>query len=249
MLLQGEVFLLLQLTPSNPLLTCLHRRLKNLRLLKLRLDFFLLSNQAGSSLDPSMFMWVTVTCSFAFLEHIEMGTSFLLKVPHGWAVQAYSALFSFNQFSASLWYVLNSVKAWRIPLLLTPAHFSALIKRATLRKNKGILWGSCTFGRQGQLGGNTKLLCALVCILRVTTSVSAAKSTEREEQPRYRLTSLPRHEKAANPSPQSFLKYPSYTQLLQHWWLGNFNGELWAEEEGENGSQQTHQQPDRKAFK
>lgn len=36
-----------------------------------------------SSLDLSTFIWVAVTCSFAFLEPTEMGTSSLWKVPHG----------------------------------------------------------------------------------------------------------------------------------------------------------------------
>lgn len=128
MLLQREVFLLLQLMPRNPLLTCLHRGLKKLRPLKVRLDFFLLSNQAGFSLDLSTFMWVTVTCSFALLKHIEMGTSFLLMVPPGWALQTFSASSSLiiqPVFFFFLWYVLNSVKVWRLPLLLTPALSSA----------------------------------------------------------------------------------------------------------------------------
>lgn len=41
MLLQREVFLLLQLTPSNPLLTCLHRRLRKPETFKIRVRLFL----------------------------------------------------------------------------------------------------------------------------------------------------------------------------------------------------------------
>lgn len=99
-----------------------------LRLLKVRLDFFLLPSQAGSSLDLSTFMWMTMTCSFAFLEHSEMGTLFLWKVSHGWAVQACSASSSLlfqPVFCFFLWFVLNSVKEWRLPLVVTPSLSSA----------------------------------------------------------------------------------------------------------------------------
>lgn len=202
---------------------CLHTELKNLRLLKVRLDFFLLSNQAGSSLDLSTFMWVTVTCSFAFLEHIAMEISFPLKVPHGWAVQACSALFFFNHFLLLSLICPKFSESMEASSATDSSPLQLPSERATLWKNKGILWRSCTFGRLGQPGENTEVLCVLVCILRVTMSVTAVKSTGREEQQAF---SLPRHEKTANPSPLSCLKYPSCIQLLQHWWLGKFNGEL-----------------------
>lgn len=47
-----------------------------------------------------------------------------------------------------------------------------------------------------------------------------------QEKKSQRAFSLLRHEKAANSSPLSCLKYPSYSQL------GNFHCELWAEKQG-----------------
>lgn len=187
--------------PRNPLLKYLWTAFKKLGLLKVRWGFFLLWSKSPLARTFHPYVGNSDLISSFGGAHWS-GNLVSLEAPSLLGCEDMFSLILPSSANFLLLCVVTSLKGWKLPLLVPPAcNIRASWEEHQKQEGLGVSW-----------------LVFWGSLWEHLLSQVTRKSRE------YFLYSD--MSKLLIKSPLSRLKYPSYIQLQEHWWTGNFSGEV-----------------------